>query len=271
MKSPFPGMDPYMERRWGTTHGSLIVYAQEQLNLLLAGTGLRAESQERLVVESDGERTRFIEPDLDVFDRPPPRAADSGGADSGGTATAVAPATIVRPMRLVDDEPITQSFLEIRNYRSGGAVVTVVEFVSPTNKRAGDGRDQFLQKRKERFEAGVNFVEVDLTREGRRHLPGRVSSFMPARDSTYLAFVRRFNPERHWEVYPMPLREPLQPIALPLRRGDADVVLHLQPLIDRAHAAAAFEPFDYAGELHPPLRGDDADWAAERLAEAKVG
>ena len=50
-----------------------------------------------------------------------------------------------------------------------------------------------------------------------------------------------------------------------------DVLLALQPLVDRAHAAAAFEPFDYAGELRPPLKPDDADWATPRLAEAGLG
>ena len=266
MKSPFPGMDPYMERRWNDIHNSLAIYARDELNPLLAGTGLRVEAEQRLVVESDGEYRRFIERDLFVSDHP-------AAFGAGGAAVAVAPvrAAKPKPMRIVDDEPAAQVFLEIRNYRSGGEVVTVIEFVSPTNKRAGDGRDQFLQKRQECFDAGVNVVEIDLTREGRRNLPGTVAGFAPALNAAYLTVVHRFNPQPQWEVYPMPLREPLQPIALPLHQGDADVALHLQPLIDRAHAAAAFEPFDYAGDLHPPLKAADADWAAARLAEAKVG
>jgi hypothetical protein len=32
MKSPFPGMDPYLEQNWGEVHTSLIVYARNQLN-----------------------------------------------------------------------------------------------------------------------------------------------------------------------------------------------------------------------------------------------
>ena len=35
MKSPFPGMDPYLERYWGDIHTSLIVYARNQLNAQL--------------------------------------------------------------------------------------------------------------------------------------------------------------------------------------------------------------------------------------------
>ena len=262
MRSPFPGMDPYMERRWGTIHGRLIIYTADDLNVRLAGTGLRADSEQRLIVEVDGRRARDIEPDVFASGTPRPQANGS----AGGTAVAAAPSSAARPICIVDDEPITQRFVEVRDARNGGEVVTVIEFVSPTNKKPGDGRRQFQRKRHECFKAGVNFVEIDLTREGRRVLPDPAASVSQAREAAYVAVVRRFNPERRWEIYPMPLREPLQPVALPLREGDADLVLQLQPLIDRAHAAAAFEPFDYAGELHPPLSPEDAAWAAERLA-----
>jgi len=31
MKSPFPGMDPYLETRWGDVHTSLVTYARDQV------------------------------------------------------------------------------------------------------------------------------------------------------------------------------------------------------------------------------------------------
>ena len=267
MKSPFPGMDPFMERRWNGIRLALTIYAADQLNLQFTGTGLRAELQQRLIDECHAERFRSSRPVISVLNISQSDVISDVGIGSSNASNAT---TLPRPLRLVDDEPTTQNFIEIRNYRGNGEVVTIIEFVSPTNKRPGDGRKQFLQKRKEAFRARVNFVEIDLTRGGRRRLPGPVASFVPALEATYLAVVRRFNPERHWEVYPMPLRDPLGPLALPLRKGDADAVLPLQPLVDRAHAAAAFEPFDYAGTLRPPLKPDDADWAKQLLAEAKV-
>ena len=66
----------------------------------------------------------------------------------------------------------------------------------------------------------------------------------------------------------MPLRDPLPPIGIPLRKHDADLPLELQPLIDRA--GAAFRPFDYDADLDPPLPGDDAAWAAQRLTAAGI-
>jgi len=32
VNSPFPGMDPYLERHWGDVHTSLIVYSSNQIN-----------------------------------------------------------------------------------------------------------------------------------------------------------------------------------------------------------------------------------------------
>ena len=39
-----------------------------------------------------------------------------------------------------------ETFVEIRDARDGHRVVAVIEVLSPSNKRMGDGRDQFLKK-----------------------------------------------------------------------------------------------------------------------------
>lgn len=51
MKSPFPGMDPYLERHWRDVHASLAVYARDWLQERLP-SGLRARIEERVFVES---------------------------------------------------------------------------------------------------------------------------------------------------------------------------------------------------------------------------
>lgn len=50
MKSPFPGMDPYLERHWRDVHATLVVLSRGMLQPQL-GAGLRARIEERLVVE----------------------------------------------------------------------------------------------------------------------------------------------------------------------------------------------------------------------------
>lgn len=47
MKSPFPGMDPYLEVHWGDWHTSFVVYGRDQLQPQLPA-GLFARAEERL-------------------------------------------------------------------------------------------------------------------------------------------------------------------------------------------------------------------------------
>src|SRR5436309_888795 len=126
MKSPFPGMDPYLEARWADVHQSLITYARDALQPDLPGD-LRARIEERVYVETEAEQIRRIVPDLHVAQYHPARAAESQPDETGGVAVA-------EPMIfLLEDEEITEGYIEIRESR-GGKVITVIEFLSPANK-----------------------------------------------------------------------------------------------------------------------------------------
>jgi hypothetical protein len=254
-------MDPFMEMRWHDVHNTLASHARDQLNVALVPLGLRAHTQERLVIDDPDDHDHaggdHIYPDV--------AAVDTGG----GTAVAVAPpVAVATPLRFAS-EPSRELYVEIRS-RRGGDVVTMIEFVSPTNKRPGDGRRQFLHKRDQAAAAGVNLVEIDLTRAGQRPLPQTIAASAQASQAAYFALVHRHHPERAWEAYPIPLRQPLPNLAIPLRATDADVPLMLQPLIDLCHKGAVFDELDYRQPLDPPLPNDDAAWAADRLRAAGV-
>jgi len=51
MKSPFPGMDPYLEAHWLDVHSRLVAYAADALNEVLPET-LVARMEERVAVEA---------------------------------------------------------------------------------------------------------------------------------------------------------------------------------------------------------------------------
>ena len=60
MKSPFPGMDPYLEEHWRDIHHRFLTYACDELQELLP-RDLRARLEERVFVEPDGwRRTRDL-------------------------------------------------------------------------------------------------------------------------------------------------------------------------------------------------------------------
>ena len=69
MRSPFPGMDPFLERHWQDVHSTFMVYAKQQLNRQLPAE-LLARVEESLAVETDDERTRVIYLDISVVEQP---------------------------------------------------------------------------------------------------------------------------------------------------------------------------------------------------------
>lgn len=265
MNSPFPGMDPYLERYWSDVHLTLSAEARNQLNSRLPG-GLLARCESRLIVQDWTGPVRSIRPDVVVTEFPD-APYFSAAEDEGGVAveTAVAAPILVR---VSSDEEI-QHHVEIIDPRDGDRVVTCIEFISPSNKQPGDGLDKYLVKQRECHEAAVNLVEIDLTRTpGREHVL-QMKHLARQHHAAYMASVWRATKSMQYEFYPLPLRKRLPSIHIPLRPTDADVLLDLQPLVDLAYRNGAYSRIDYSQPAEPPLSDDDAAWAIQRRASTK--
>ncbi len=260
MKSPFPGMDPYLEQFWPDLHARLILYACDQIEEQLPGN-LVARVEERVVLETE-EDLHVVYPDVKITGRP-------GRALPGGT---VASEVAVTEPVIVEyhGEPATETFLNILEAGPGQRLITVLEVLSLANKLAGPGQRQHRRKQHELAEAGVSLVEIDLLRQGRRVLnvpPSRV----PVRArTTYQACVRRgWRPEQ-CEVYAVPLRAPLPALRVPLRKKDEDVLLDLQALLEQAYRKGRYSlTINYAEPPDPPLSEDDAKWARALVKAAR--
>ena len=257
MRSPFPGMDPYLEQHWLDVHHRLATYACDQLQRKLP-RDLRARIEERVFVETDDEgRYRGIHPDVRVVEHPIPRSV--GTPPEGGVATAEP--VVIRTA----DDPISQGYIEIIDASSGNRVVTVIEFVSPSNKVPGEGRDLYLRKQREVIGAKASLVEVDLTRAGHRSLAAKMTQIPPQYHATYLVCVTRGWKWGQSEIYPLPLAERLPVIRVPLRQSDADVSLDLQTLIDQCYENGGYDTIDYRQPVQPPLDRADLAWTEEWL------
>lgn len=257
MRSPFPGMDPWLEAYWHDVHASLCVYGRDALQPQVQ-PALLARIEERLVVEYDDRRPRQIRPDVFIAETSPWQTSGSGS---------VAVDLEDEPFVLLEDEPVTEGFIRITDPRNGGQLVTVIEFLSPTNKLPGDGRDDYLQKRSEYRKAGVSLVEVDLVRRGKRLVTDDYR--LPASHrTTYQVAVRRAY-DRQNEIYPVPLHRALPTIRIPLRQGDKDAQLNLQAILEQTYLNGAYgASIDYTQPPDPPLDTADAAWAAELLRTA---
>lgn len=261
MKSPFPGMDPYLEPRWLDVHSRLNIYAGDAIAEILP-PGLLTRINERTIVASEERDLRGIGPDVSIFEH----GLAEPIRDSGSTVTAVTAVAEAVCVHLPKRE-IKQRYLEIRDAQSGGRVITVIEFVSPTNKLPGDGLTKYRQKQEECRDAEVNLVEIDLTRAGDRSLIMPLDYLREADRTTYQAWVSRAGElEKGW-AFRLPLTQRLPSLPIPLRPSDCDVLLDLQPLIDQIYQKGHYsEDIDYSKPLSPPLAPDEAKWAAKRIA-----
>jgi hypothetical protein len=244
-------MDPYLEPFWGDVRAGLVVYASDQLQSQLP-RDLRARIQERVFVDAPQEGERDVYPDVRVVER---------GRETGPRATVLG----LRPAQplivQLGDEPVTETFIEIIDIGSGRRVVTVIEVLSPANKRPGTGRDLYRKKQGELLEGQVSLVEIDLLRAGQYVLSVPPRKIPPAYRTPYRVVVRRGWKPLEAELYAVPLGERLPTIQVPMRETDSDIALPLQTLLDRAYDNGGYEnDIDYEVEADPPLEGEAASW-----------
>ncbi len=265
MRSPFPGMDPYLEAHWRDVHARWIIYISDALQADLPGA-LFARVEERVFLEMEEGTGRSSYPDVRVVDYQP----STGGVALASPAES---ATMLFDEPFVieaGDESMTETYLEIVDASSGNRVVTVIEVLSPSNKLAGPGQDLYLTKQKEMKHGGANLVEIDLVRQGERitSLPGNKQ---PAKvRALYQACVWRAA-KSQFEIYPIPLAKRLPRIRVPLRPMDADIRLDLQAILDQAYRNGRYSAtLDYTKPLEPSLNKDDAAFAADLLKKPAV-
>ena len=259
MPSPFPGMDPYLEHPglWPDVHQSLVTYARDALQGQV-GRAFYVSIGERVYLEEAG---REVMPDVAVV-----RARGRGYVPGASPLEPDTPLVVA----LEEDEAQApaerrEPFLEVRDAYGGHRVVTVIEVVSPSNKR-GPGRALYLQKQAEVLATDASLVEVDLIRAG-----PPVVACPPDRlgDEPWRVVVTRGSRRTRRELYPVGYRDRLPRVRVPLRRDDADVVLDLPAVLALAYERGAYDRrVDYRGDPPPPdLPRTDLAWARGLAAE----
>ncbi|MFO0808015.1 MAG: DUF4058 family protein [Gemmataceae bacterium] len=251
MPSPFPGMNPYLEKpyQWAEVHGSFLLGAKAALAAQLRGRYFVHYDQTVYLREVNDDLTPYGRPDLAIARR------DDGVPAAAGTATLDAPERI----ELVDAEldEFRQGFLEIVDPASR-EVVTVIELLSPANKATGGDRDRYLEKRRRHLTGPAHFIEIDLLRGGPR-LP--IDKRRKKYD--YYVLVSRAELRPKVDLWRLRLRDPLPVVPVPLKAGDADATLDLKAILDRLYDESTLPDEIYLTPPDPRLAPDDAAWAAQ--------
>jgi len=257
-------MDPWLEQHWGDVHTSIVTYCRNRLQGALP-RDLRARVEERVFLEweEDGESSgRCVTPDIRVVEYP---RVGPVRTDSGTVAVLERdPVLKVKPF----DQETVERFVEIRDFSTGGRLVTVIEVVSPANKRQGRSRASYLSKRKELHDARVSLVEIDLLR-GDHSLDAVPRGQLPDEYHTpYLVTISREDElGRYYEIAKVALEQRLPVLGIPLRPGDDDALLSLQAVLDDAYDDGGYDIIDYRKPPKPSLEGAAADWADSLLRE----
>jgi hypothetical protein len=252
MPTPFPGMDPYLERRgfWEEVHTGLTAALQLFLTPLV-------RPRYRVAIERRAYLTVLAPDDLvgkpDVLIISPSR--EPSQTASGHTAIAVAPQAAELPMA----EEVIERYLEIREVATG-EVITTIELLSHSNKSSRQGREQYERKRLAVLASLTNLVEIDLLRAGDPMPMRLVGNGSPGQ---YRLVVSRSQHRPRADVYPFSVREPIPPVPIPLRPGEEEPVLALNQIMHDLYDRAGYDlAIDYRRLPVPALASEDAQWAA---------
>jgi hypothetical protein len=147
--------------------------------------------------------------------------------------------------------------IEIRR-RDDGALVTLVDVVSPAAKTTDAGREAYLGRRRKALEEKASAVEIDLVLQGRPTLDYSRDG-LPEWDYA-VTIARATHPER-LEIYTASLQKRLPRFRLPLAPDDRDAVLDLQSAFTRCYAEGGYlSRIDYRRDPSVPLGEEDGRW-----------
>jgi hypothetical protein len=263
MKSPFPGMDPYIEAcgLWGDFHLGLIseikhVLAQAVSERYLVRAGERSYI---VLVNEEGKTSLPSLPDVGV-------TTESRKKPSRRRVETAVAEPVFKPepvlMRAFIEEEHREAFVEIYEATPEQRLVTSIEVLSPSNKRPNTpGWKRYVRKRQSLLLGDANLVEIDLLRGGTR---------MPMLDpwprSPYTILVARAGKYDLCQVWPVSFRIPMPAVPIPLAKPDPDILLDIQPMIDSIYQRSRYvRSIDYSKPLSPPLNDDEIAWLEKQL------
>ncbi len=262
MKSPFPGMDPFIEvcGLWEDFHHALIEDIKNALTALAPArytvrTGERAYV---VLANAEGKESYPFRPDVGITTTPASEHSSPGPvAALADTTTASGPVD----MRAFVEEEFKEGFVEIYDSDSQRKLVTCIEVLSPSNKRRGStGWNLYLRKRQGLLLGEANLVEIDLLRGG-----DRLPMLDPWPASPYTLLVSRQSQPSRCRVWPAFVLRRLPTLPVPLLKPDPDLPLGLQPMIDSIYERSRYcRSIDYSKPLNPRLAPDETAWLQQQ-------
>ena len=265
MPSPFPGMDPYLENPelWPEVHSRLIVALADDLAPTLLPDYYVA-IEKRTYVNTLEDSVLIGVPDVSILSQqiPSPQTLEPLQRPLEPTTTLTKskkPQIVTIPV----PEEVQERYLEIRETQTG-TVVTVIELLSPKNKRMGPGREAYLKKRQQVFMSTTHLVEIDLLRGG-TSLP-----LQGSQESTdYRILVSHSHSRPQAQLYGFNLEDDIPPLPLPLTSTATEPMINLKSNLDGIYDRAGYRfRIDYSQPpTTPSLSTEKAAWVTNLLTQ----
>lgn len=167
-------------------------------------------------------------------------------------------AVTTTPERVTLPSPceVTEGYLEIREPLTQ-KVITVIEVLSPANKRLREGRRKYLSKRETVLSSATHLLEIDLLRQG------EAIPIQGGQQADYQILVSRADERPSAERYAFNLRDEMPKILLPLTAEDTalEPVLDLKQLLNQVCKDTAVDiNIDYTVQPQPSISAEDFAW-----------
>jgi hypothetical protein len=278
MRSPFPGMDPFLESAdiWPDFHDHLAGQIARNLNRSLPRPYYaRLDMRPEVGIIGKPSTGRIVPDVAIVHPTHSPPSIPAGSAVIDRPRSDQSPSVRI----VVPNEPMRHRFVEVRDGSRGHQLVTLIEIVSPSNKRPGPDRRAYESKQKEILESDTSLIEIDLLRGGLPLVGGprvveTLGRLQPPAD--YLIGVSRAwlrGATLDYELFAIQLQDPLPCIPVPLRQGDSEIPLDLQYTFEQIYADGPYArgAIDYQVPPDPPVPPHLESWLGKCLECWQVG
>jgi hypothetical protein len=255
MPSPFPGMDPYLERPevWPEFHNNIAAEIQGYLNQRIRPRYIARQVPVATYDAIAITPARIVKPDVSVW-----RDRDRERAGPSAAATLTPPAV---EASIPLEYEVELFSVEVRTAGTR-ELVTAIEILSPVNKRPGhEAYRDYHRKRRAFLRSEANLLEIDLLRLGERPPVEPAPPTAP-----YYVILSRASDRPRAPVWAIQLSDSLPVVPVPLLPPDAEAALDLQEVMTLAYERGGYDSeVDYSVMPPPPLRPGEAAWIAERL------
>ncbi len=254
MPYPFPGMNPYLEQPafWSSVHSRLIVALADAVApqilphyYIEVETRTYSEDTELLIGIPDA----VVLTKATTLSLPPKQSLN----------TTVALQNRPQFVQIPSSSEVKERYLEVRDTATN-SVITVIELLSPVNKRPGKGRATYEEKRQKILDSTAHLVEIDLL---------RAFTPMPLLQDNipwdYRILISRSEQRPQADLYGFNLPEPIPYFPLPLKNPEESIEVNLQKILEALYDRAGYEyRIDYQQPVPPPaLSPANQTWLAQ--------